>query len=66
MTDRELTEIEVDWIKAETDAAFLCVVNGDDHWIPKSQIESPEDYGRFDEGITMLITLWIADQKGLS
>lgn len=53
-------------VKAETDKAILCVIDGDEHWIPKSQIdEDSEVYASGTEG-TLVITDWIAQQKGLA
>lgn len=66
MGDREMTELEVEEIVAETDRAFLCVIGGDEHWLPKSQVEDPDEFQQGDVGVTMVVTLWIADQKGLS
>ena len=56
MTD-ETFELEVDEIKHESERAVLVVIDGDDHWIPKSQIKDQD-------GNTFTITEWIAKQKG--
>jgi len=58
--------LDVEEIKAETDAAFLIVLDDGEYWIPKSQICDPEDYERGDVGITMSISEWIAEQKGIA
>jgi hypothetical protein len=49
----------------ETAAALLCVIDGDEVWIPKSQIH--DDSEVYDEGSsgTLVITEWIAREKGL-
>ena len=52
-------------VKKETEAAILCEIEGELHWLPKSQIcEDSEVTGEGDEG-TLVITQWIAQQKGL-
>ncbi len=53
--------------KKETPAALLCVIDGEEHWIPKSQVDDESEV--FDdqdnkEG-TLVISEWIATQKGL-
>ena len=61
---REVT-IDNVFVKAETDRAILCDIDGDEHWIPKSQIsDDSEVYQDGDEG-DLVITEWLANQKGL-
>lgn len=51
-------------IKA-TKMALLCSIDGDDVWIPISQItDDSEVFREGDEG-TLVITWWLAYQKGL-
>jgi hypothetical protein len=51
----------------ETDKALLCNINGEEHWIPKSQIHDNSEV--FDEGENsrgkLVLTAWIAEVKGL-
>lgn len=48
-----------------TDAALLCVIDGDEHWIPQSQVDDDSEvYEDGGEG-TLIISEWIAIQKGL-
>jgi hypothetical protein len=49
----------------ETDAALLCIVDGEEHWIPKSQVH--DDSAVFEAGHegTLVVTQWIAEQKEL-
>lgn len=50
---------------AETPDAILVEIDGDEHWIPKSQVsEDSEVYEEGGEG-KLVITTWIATQKGL-
>lgn len=51
----------------ETPKALLCRIDGVDHWIPKSQITDDSevwDEGEHAEG-TLVITAWLANEKGL-
>lgn len=57
--------IQVDIIIRETDKAFLVEVGDNQHWIPKSQIASADDYDVGDRNITVSITEYIAKQLGL-
>jgi hypothetical protein len=49
----------------ETHAALLCVIDDEEVWIPKSQIS--DDSEVYDEGSsgTLIISEWIANEKGL-
>lgn len=52
-------------VKRETDLALLCLIHGDEVWIPKSQIVAESDVqGAHDEG-TLIVKRWIAEEKGL-
>ena len=59
--------LEVEKIVKETDSAFLLrLEDGEELWIPKSQIADPDDYTEGDEDATISITEWIARERGLS
>ena len=48
-----------------TEKAILCSIDGDEHWIPQSQItDLSEVYKVGDEG-KLVITGWFAKQSGL-
>ena len=48
-----------------TEKAILVEIDGDDHWIPQSQIdEDSEVWRKGDEG-TLIISDWIAQQRAL-
>jgi hypothetical protein len=63
--EREVVEFENVEATKETDAALLCVIEGQKHWVPKSQID--DDSEVYKEGHTgkLIITQWLAEQKGL-
>ncbi len=51
--------------RKETDAALLCIIDGEEVWIPKSHVhESSTVQAEDDEG-TLIISEWIAAQKKL-
>lgn len=52
--------------KKETEKALLVDIDGEEHWLPKSQIhDDSEVYAEGGEGV-LVITEWIAEQKGLA
>jgi hypothetical protein len=58
--------LDVSEIKGESDLAFLVELeDGEELWLPKSQISDPQDYNRGDRNVTLSITEWLARQKGL-
>lgn len=57
--------LDVDLIKKETDKAFLLVIDGDEFWVPKSQVSDHDDYEEGDKDVTMSISQWFADKEGL-
>jgi hypothetical protein len=49
----------------QTENALLCLIDGEKIWIPQSQIsDDSEVWKEGDEG-TLVITEWLAIQKGL-
>lgn len=51
--------------KRETAKALLVVVDGEEHWLPKSQIHSDSEVYADGHRGKLVITAWIAEQKGL-
>jgi hypothetical protein len=50
----------------ETDKALLCLIDGEEVWVPKSQIHDDSEVYSLENGDGMLIvTMWWAEQKGL-
>lgn len=55
---------DVKCLKA-TDAAILVEINGEEHWIPQSQIDDDSEvWKKGDEG-RLVISEWLAEKKGL-
>lgn len=51
--------------KHETELALLCLIGGDPHWVPKSQIHEDSDVNeKGDEG-TLVVKAWWAKKAGL-
>jgi hypothetical protein len=50
----------------ETDSAILCVIDGTNHWIPKSQISDDSEVYEMNTSGTLIITEWLAVEKGLA
>lgn len=54
------------YCKRATAKALLCDIEGREHWIPKSQIiEAESEVNNQDDEGTLVMTQWIAEQKGL-
>lgn len=49
----------------ETKDAILCVIDGKSIWIPKSQVHDDSEVYKDGDSGTLVITQWIAEQKGL-
>lgn len=58
-------EIRDAFAKRETAKALLVVIDGAEHWIPKSQIHEDSEVYEDGHSGTLVVTAWIADQKGL-
>lgn len=64
----EWVHLDVAKILRETDRAFLLRLeeDGEEVWVPKAQVSDPEDYQEGDENVTVSVTRWLAEQKGLA
>ncbi len=56
--------VKAEKIKAVTDKAVLATIDGEDHWIPLSQLGDPERYRQGDTEITLDLTPWMAKKLG--
>lgn len=67
MTDfAEKVSIDDVFCKKDTGNAILCVIEGDEYWIPHSQIDDDSEvYGEGHRG-ELVISEWIAIKKGLA
>lgn len=64
--DNETVSFEGVEVVRETDKALLVLLDGDEHWIPKGQIDdSSEVFSQASTGGRLVITAWIAEKKGL-
>lgn len=49
----------------ETPNAVLCLIEGEEHWIPKSHIHDDSEVWRKGQRGELFISEWLALQKGL-
>jgi len=61
----EPVSFEVDEVVKETEAAFLCSIEGEELWIPKSQLKDGSDELEEGGSGTIVIPTWLAEEKGL-
>ena len=62
--DQNMIEVDIDGIKIETEKAILAIIDDEEIWLPKSQIEYDTDL-ELDQVKVVEVTEWIAEQKGL-
>lgn len=64
--DLEVVEIPDCFADRETDAAMLVLLANDEEiWIPKSHVDDASEVYKAGHNGTLVITKWIAEQKGL-
>lgn len=61
---RELWRGQAETIR-ETPKAILVEVEGEEFWIPKSQIDDESEVWQDDQEGELVIPLWLAEEKGL-
>lgn len=69
MSDRWVL-LDVEQVLQVTDNAILVRIglDGDEYeevWLPKSQVQNPDDYEKGDTNVDISITGWLAREKGL-
>lgn len=60
-------KVEFEGIKCtgETEKAILVKIEGTRHWIPKNQVDDDSDVYKTGTDGTLIISEWIAKEKGL-
>lgn len=58
-------EIEDVFVKASTSKALLCVIDSKEYWIPQSQVDDDSEVWKKDDFGILVISEWIATEKGL-
>jgi hypothetical protein len=61
----EYVELEDCYISAVTAKAIQVHHDGDVVWVPKSLIEDPEQFERWDTGVTVMVEEWFARKEEL-
>jgi hypothetical protein len=64
----KMSKVRVDDVlcKASTTKAALMIIDDDEYWIPQSQIDDDSEVWKKDDFGTLVITDWIAQQKGIA
>lgn len=68
MTREESPAVRIAGVKciAASERAILCIVDGEEHWIPQSQVTADSEvYGLGHEG-ELVVTGWLARRRGWS
>lgn len=67
MSQSHWVHLDFETIVRATDQALLVrLEDGDEVWLPLTQVADPEDYQVGDGPGTISVTEWIAKQKGLT
>lgn len=66
MSQSGWVHLDVDEVLRETDKAFLLLIDGEEVWVPKSQVSDADKYEAGDTDVTVSVTTWLAEQKGLA
>lgn len=57
--------ITVEEILRETENALLILLDGDELWVPRSQVAGGDDYTQGDRDVTLSVTEWWANKNGV-
>jgi hypothetical protein len=57
--------VVADEVLKETERSFLLLIDGEEIWIPKSQVNNPDVIGQGELDVEIEVTEWIARQKGI-
>lgn len=52
-------------VKHETEHAILCDIEGEDFWIPKSQISEDSEVYKANTDGTLIVSLWFCEKQGI-
>lgn len=63
--EKKWLDFECENVERETEKALLCKIQGQDIWIPKSQLSKDSIVGSEGQSGIITISEWIAGQKGL-
>lgn len=66
MSASNYVHVEVDVVEKETENAFLFVIDGEEFWVPKSQVADADSYAEGDKNASVSITKWIAEKVGIN
>lgn len=63
---REMIEIDDCRLICQTDRAGLFEIDGEEYWLPWSQIDEGCELQKDGDEGTLICSLWIAEQKGIA
>lgn len=67
MTASNYVHLDVQAVLNKTDRALLVrLQDGEEVWLPLSQVADADDYQLGDTDCTVSVTKWLADREGLS
>ena len=66
MASARWIQIDVEEVLVETEQAFCFLLDEEEYWIPKSQIDDAHEIEQGQVNIVVRITTWIAEQKGIA
>lgn len=66
MSNGRYVDVDVDEIVAATDRALLCLIDGEEKWLPRSQVADGDGYEKGETGVTLSVTSWFAEKEGLT
>ncbi len=66
MDSGRYVDVQVDLIEKETALAFKCRIGDDVHWIPKSQIDHPDDFREGDDEVEIPVARWFVDKEEIA
>jgi hypothetical protein len=65
MMPRDYVPVYVDCIVHATERAWLCQIDGDEVWLPLSQLCAPDGCDVGDTDVTIYVADWIAQDRGI-
>jgi hypothetical protein len=61
-----LVDVLVDEVLAVTARAILVVIEDEEHWLPKSQIEDAEEFTAGQVEVMVAMPQWLAKERGFT
>lgn len=62
----EVAEFEDVTVKAQTERAILCEIDGEEHWVPQSQVHDVSEVWKKGDTGKLVVARWWAVKEGLT